>query len=298
MIIVLVGPTASGKSSLGLFLAKKYHGIIVNGDAFQVYKEMEIGTAKPNKKQREEVEHYLYDILNPDENFSIFDYQKKLRETLEEHKDKMVFLIGGSGLYLKAGLYDYTLEEQSFCDMKKYDTYDNSRLYEELKKIDEEASKKIHPNNRRRVLRALEIVLSTGKKKSEIESAQEHKLLYDALFLGIEMEKEALYEKIDQRVEQMFSEGLVEETKTLIKKYSVSCKAFQAIGYKQIILGKNQGWSEEKIKEEIKKATKQYSKRQMTYFRNQLDVHWVHSFQEAETYIEQYKGEKNEIGKN
>ena len=182
--------------------------------------------------------------------------------------------------------------------MKKYDTYDNSRLYEELKKIDEEASKKIHPNNRRRVLRALEIVLSTGKKKSEIESAQEHKLLYDALFLGIEMEKEALYEKIDQRVEQMFSEGLVEETKTLIKKYSVSCKAFQAIGYKQIILGKNQGWSEEKIKEEIKKATKQYSKRQMTYFRNQLDVHWVHSFQEAETYIEQYKGEKNEIGKN
>ncbi len=285
MIYVFVGPTASGKSSCALYLAKKYHGIIINGDAFQVYKGMDIGTAKPSLDERKEVPHYLYDILCPDQNFSIFDYQKLLRKTLDEHLDELIFLVGGSGLYLKSALYDFTFEESSSYDMSNYASLSNEELYEELKRIDEKASLKIHPNNRRRVLRALEILLSTGKKKSEIEDSQEHKLLYDAIFIGFHVDKEILYEKINNRVDQMIENGLFNEVNQLLSIYPSSLKAFQAIGYKQIMEGFKENKAQEEIIEDIKKATRKYAKRQMTYFNHQLPVHWVNNLNEVESML-------------
>ncbi len=286
MIYVIVGPTSSGKSSLGLKLAKKYNGIIVNGDAFQVYEEMDIGTAKPTKEDLDQVPHYLYNIFKPTHEFSIFEYQKLLRETLEKYKDKTIFLIGGSGLYLKSALYDFVLEENSNYNMKDYEKKTNQELYDILKAIDEESIKKIHVNNRRRILRAIQIYLSSGKKKSDIESRQNHKPIYDVMFIGYEIEREELYSRINNRVDDMVKKGLFIEVENLLKKYPKDLKAFQAIGYKEIILGLENNKSQEDIIEDIKKSTRHYAKRQMTYFLHQMDVHWIKDFKSACELIE------------
>lgn len=285
MIYALVGPTASGKSSLAIYLALKYKGIIINGDAFQVYKGMDIGTAKPSLEERKLVPHYLYDILDVNQEFSIYEYQKLLRKTLDEHKDELIFIVGGSGLYLKSSLYDFTLSCENKFDMKEYDSYSNEQLYELLKEVDYESSLKIHQNNRRRVLRALEINFSTGLKKSDIEKNQEHKLLYDVSFLSLDINRDLMYERINKRVDEMVSNGLFREVNDLLSKYPSSLKSFQAIGYKQIINGLKENKSEEEIIEEIKKVTRNYAKRQMTYFKHQLPVIWCKTKEEIEEYI-------------
>lgn len=285
MIYALVGPTASGKSSLAIYLALKYKGIIINGDAFQVYKGMDIGTAKPSLEERKLVPHYLYDILDVNQEFSIYEYQKLLRKTLDEHKDELIFIVGGSGLYLKSSLYDFTLSCENKFDMKEYDSYSNEQLYELLKEVDYESSLKIHQNNRRRVLRALEINFSTGLKKSDIEKNQEHKLLYDVSFLSLDINRDLMYERINKRVDEMVSTGLFREVNDLLSKYPSSLKSFQAIGYKQIINGLKENKSEEEIIEEIKKVTRNYAKRQMTYFKHQLPVIWCKTKEEIEEYI-------------
>lgn len=281
MIYVIVGPTASGKSTLAINLAKKFNGIVVNGDAFQVYKGMDVGTAKPSVEELSEVPHYLFDIFEPTHEFSIFEYQGLLRKTLEEHKDKNIFVVGGSGLYLKSAFYDFSLEKDSSYDMKEFENKTDDELYEYLKSIDEEATLKIHKNNRKRVLRAIEIYLSTGKKKSDIEKVQEHKPIYDVMFIGVNTPREILYDKINARVNQMISLGLFDEVLSLMEDYPHDLKAFQAIGYKEIINGVNNNISRDDIIDEIKKSTRHYAKRQLTYFNHQLDVKWVNSEEEA-----------------
>lgn len=281
MIYVIVGPTASGKSTLAINLAKKFNGIVVNGDAFQVYKGMDVGTAKPSVEELSEVPHYLFDIFEPTHEFSIFEYQGLLRKTLEEHKDKNIFVVGGSGLYLKSAFYDFSLEKDSSYDMKEFENKTDDELYEYLKEIDEEATLKIHKNNRKRVLRAIEIYLSTGKKKSDIEKVQEHKPIYDVMFIGVNTPREILYDKINARVNQMISLGLFDEVLSLMEDYPHDLKAFQAIGYKEIINGVNNNISRDDIIDEIKKSTRHYAKRQLTYFNHQLDVKWVNSEEEA-----------------
>lgn len=280
MIYAIVGPTASGKSKLGFELAKKFNGIIINGDAFQIYQEMNIGTAKPTLEELN-VPHYLYNLFPPNHELSIFEYQKLLRDELTKYQDKNIFLVGGSGLYLKSALYDFTLKENSSFDMSKYDNYSNEELYSLLKSIDMESALKTHANNRKRVLRALEIYYSTGEKKSCIESKQAHKLIYDVMFIGIDIPRDELYARINKRVDEMVEKGLFLEVKNLLKKYPPTLKAFQAIGYKQIINGINENQSEAKIIEEIKKVSRNYAKRQITYFKNQMDVHWIKTFKEA-----------------
>ncbi len=281
MIFALIGQTASGKSSLGLKLAKKYNGIIINADAFQVYKGMDIGTSKPSKDDFALVPHYLYDIFEPTHEFSIYEYQKLLRKEIDKHQDKNIFLVGGSGLYLKAALYDFTLQENSSCDLSMYDKLTNDELYEVLKSVDEEAAKKTHANNRKRVLRALEIFHATGKKKTDIEKAQKHIPLYNVLFIGYDINREILYDKINKRVDQMVEEGLFNEVNNLINKYDPCLKAFQAIGYKEIIKGIEENISKTDIIGLIKKNTRNYAKRQLTYFKNQMEVHWIKNEEEA-----------------
>lgn len=289
MIYVIVGPTASGKSTLAIELAKRFNGIVVNGDAFQVYKGMDVGTAKPTKEELSEVPHLLFDIFEPTYEFSIFEYQKLLRKTLKENEDKNIFVVGGSGLYLKSAFYDFTLEENSSYDMKEYEEKSDDELYELLKSVDEEACNKIHKNNRKRVLRALEIYFSTGKKKSDIEKAQKHEPVFDVLFLGKHIPRDILYDKINARVNQMIYLGLFEEVEELMNKYPHDLKSFQAIGYKEIISGYKENKSKEEIIEEIKKSTRHYAKRQLTYFNHQLDVKWINSLDEAIALVEELK---------
>lgn len=284
MMICIVGPTGVGKSKLAIRLAKALNGEIINGDAFQIYKGMDIGTAKPTKEEREIVPHHLFDFIEPDFEYSIYTYQKNLRNKIEELQDKNVPIIicGGSGLYLKSSLYDFVLNEnKSDVDMSSFEKMNNEELHNYLSSIDLEESKKIHMNNRKRVMRAIEIYLQEGKKKSEIISFQEHKPIYDVTFVGLTKDRDELYELINKRVDLMFSLGLVDEVRNLLKKYPATLRSFQAIGYKEIISGLASGSSEEEMKELIKKNSRNYAKRQFTYFKHQMDVHWFNDIDEA-----------------
>ena len=284
MMICIVGPTGVGKSKLAIRLAKALNGEIINGDAFQIYKGMDIGTAKPTKEEREIVPHHLFDFIEPDFEYSIYTYQKNLRNKIEELQNKNVptIICGGSGLYLKSSLYDFVLNEnKSDVDMSSFEKLSNEELHNYLSSIDLEESKKIHMNNRKRVMRAIEIYLQEGKKKSEIISLQEHKPIYDVTFVGLTKDRDELYELINKRVDLMFSLGLVDEVRNLLKKYPATLRSFQAIGYKEIISGLASGSSEEEMKELIKKNSRNYAKRQFTYFKHQMDVKWFNDIDEA-----------------
>lgn len=288
MIVCIVGPTGIGKSKLACDVALKVGGEIVNGDAFQIYKEMDIGTAKPSKEERQIVPHNLFDYVEPTYNFSSFDYQCSIRNKIDELEKKGVPIIvcGGTGMYLKAGFYDFDLrKEEVKYDMSKYDDYSNEELHNELKKVDEEEAKKIHMNNRKRVLRALQIFFTSGKKKSDIIEEQKHEPIYDVRFIGLTRDREELNQIINERVELMFEMGLLDEVKELMEKYPHNLRSFQAIGYKEIIEGLENHDSIENIKEKIKKNTRNYAKRQMTYFKHQMNVTWFNSSNEAYEYI-------------
>lgn len=292
MIYVIVGPTGVGKSKLSLEYALKNDALIVNGDAFQCYKEMNIGTAKPSKQERSLVPHFLFDITSVEKTYTIYDYQKDLRKTLDEllPLNKDILIVGGSGLYLKSALYDFTLAEaKNDIDMSKYEKMSNEELYNELVKIDEETARKIHPNNRKRVLRGIQIYLESGEKKSHLIDSQQHKLLYDVEFIGISKKtREELYECINQRVDKMIEDGLIEEVNDLMKKYQPTLRAFQAIGYKELMENPNQGNIDD-IVLLIKQRTRNYAKRQYTYFNNQLPVKWFDNYQDALLYMEEKK---------
>ncbi len=263
-----------GKSETALEVAKVFNAEIINGDAFQSFKEMEIGVAKPPKEYFEEVPHHLFSCVNVDEEYSIADYQIKLRNAINEvlSKGKNVVIVGGSGLYIRAALYDYVFSEQAKIDLSKYEKLSNEELHKELEKIDPEQAKIIHENNRKRVLRAIEIYLTQGKTKSEIINSQEHKLVYDAKFFVRDMDREELYKLIDLRVDEMVKNGLVKEVETLVKKYGENLKSLQAIGYKEIIPALKGEYSLEKAIELVKQNSRNYAKRQVTFIKHQFPV--------------------------
>ena len=278
-VIVIVGPTGVGKTKLSIELAKRYNGEIINGDSMQVYKEMSIGTAKIKEEEKENIPHHLFDILSIGDSNSIYDFQKLVRNKIEEiaSRNKLPIIVGGTGLYLKACLYDYEfIETNTNNDIsEKYEKYSNEELHALLEKLDQESASKIHPNNRRRVLRAIEICLS-GESKSSIEAKQEHKLIYDAIVIGLTMDRKILHEIQNVRVDQMINEGLVEEVKFLVNNPNFKdTTAFQAIGYKEFVPYFNKEILLEEAIEKVKIHTHQYAKRQYTFFKNQMNVNWV-----------------------
>ena len=288
MIIVVAGPTCSGKSSLAIKLAQVLNAEIINGDAFQVYKYFDIGTAKPTLKERALVPHHLFDFVDPNTNFNVKDYQELARKTIAdlENKKKNIIIVGGTGLYQKATLYDFSFDdEDNHADMSDLVSLTNEELYEELKKIDEESTKTIHVNNRKRVLRAIEIYRLHGKTKTSIIDSQEHKLLYDVMFIGLNVEREKLYNDINNRVDEMIKDGLVEEVTNLKTKYPESIHAFQAIGYKELLAYLDHKLTLNEAIELIKKNSRNYAKRQMTYFKNQLPMKWFDNADKAYNYV-------------
>ena len=263
-----------GKSETALEVAKVFNAEVVNGDAFQCYKKMDIGVAKPPKEYFSIVQHHLFSFVDVDQEYSIADYQKDLRKTVDEilSRGKNVVIVGGSGLYIRSSLYDYEFAELPKVDMSKYEAMSNEELFEELKKIDPKQAEIIHMNNRKRVLRAIEIYLSQGKTKSEVIEEQQHKLVYDAKFFVRDMDRDILYNAINQRVDKMVEAGLLEEVKSLVEKYGEDCQSLQAIGYKELIpVLKNEISLDEGI-EQIKKNSRNYAKRQVTYIKHQFPV--------------------------
>ena len=278
MILVLTGPTGSGKSKMAISLAKKLNAVIVNADAFQVYKDLNIATAKPSDEEQMEVPHFLFSFIPLDEGYNVAEYQKDLRAILAEFaaRKQSVIIAGGTGLYIRAALYDYRFKEQEErLDLSQFDNFSNEDLHLTLAKLDPLSAEKIHPNNRQRVLRAIEICLLGGKNKSELEADQTHKPIYEARFYGIEDERDHLYERCNARVEEMFASGLLEENKVLIDRYGRDVPAFRAIGVKETFPYFDGEASLEETKELIKKNTRNYVKRQMTFFRNQFDIKWI-----------------------
>ena len=279
-VIVVIGPTSVGKTKMGVALAKKLNGEVISGDSMQIYKYMDIGTAKATKEEMEGVVHHCLDILNPQDNYSVHDFQKTVRKKITEisQRHHVPIIVGGTGLYIKAALYDYHFEEtEDNHDLikEKYQSYDDQQLYDHLLSIDEESAEILHPNNRRRVLRAIEIYENTGRKKSEIINEQQHVCLYDAYFVGLTLPRDVLYERINKRIDMMKKNGLKEEVFNLYKQgLNREHQSMKAIGYKEWFDYFEHQIDEETVYDNIKKHSRQYAKRQYTWFKNQFDVHW------------------------
>ena len=270
-VIVIVGPTGVGKTKLSIELAKKYNGEIINTDSTQIYKNLDIATAKIKENEKENIIHHLIDIKNIEEDYTVFDYQNDSRKKIEEilNRKKTPILVGGTGLYIKACLYDYKFEKGNIINMHEDKT--NEELYDKLLKID--PNTEIHINNRKRVIRALNYYEETGKIPSNKEKTD--KLLYDTIFIGLTTGRETLYERINDRVDAMIKSGLVEEAKKMYDLNIRSKAVMTPIGYKELFdYFDNKCTLDESINL-IKQRSRNYAKRQYTWFKNQMDINWV-----------------------
>jgi tRNA dimethylallyltransferase len=287
MIYVIGGPTASGKTTLAIWLAKLLRAPIINADAFQIYQGMDIGTNK-NMKDFHGIHNYLFDIVKPDQAYSVARYQHDVRQLFQklDAVHQPIVMVGGTGLYMKASIYDFTFTDEKFAiDLSKYEHMDEASLYQTLVNLDPQSAKAIHPHNRRRVLRAIAIYFQTGKTKTEQEALQKKQPIYPCQFFAIESERTKLYQMIDDRVEQQFDQGLIEEVKGLLAQYPPTSRAFEGIGYKEVIAMLQHNFSLNETKTKIKLATRRYAKRQFTYFKHQLPMQWFASLDEAKEKI-------------
>ena len=279
-VIVVIGPTSVGKTRMGVELAKAMNGEVISGDSMQIYKGMDIGTAKVTEQEMAGIVHHCIDILEPTDEYSVKDYQYSVRFQIDDitRRGKIPIIVGGTGLYIKAALYDYEFSETKDNHeifREKYKDYDNEQLYQHLINIDEKSALELHPHNRQRVLRAIEIYEETGQKKSDIEALQQHVCLYDAYFVGLTIERELLYSRINQRVDAMKEQGLEKEVTDLYHRgLERSYQSMKAIGYKEWFDYFEGIIDKETVYENIKKHSRQYAKRQYTWFKNQFDVHW------------------------
>lgn len=261
MKIFIMGPTGVGKTKLSVELAKLYDAYIINCDAVQVYKGLDIGSAKVTEEEKCGIKHFLFDIKNPDEEYSVKDYQTDLRNLFDKYSKKNLIIVGGTGLYATAGAYDYRFNDE---EKKDYSKFNNEELYSLA--LEKDKNCKIDKNNRVRLERFLQ---------KDITSLVAPKLLYpDAHFIGLTTSRENLYQIINKRVDKMVKDGLIDEVKELYKKYPNSLILKRAIGYKEIIEYLDNKISLEKSIDEIKKNSRHYAKRQYTWFNNKMDIKW------------------------
>ena len=289
-VLVIVGPTAVGKTAFGIRCANTFNGEIISGDSIQIYKGLDIGSAKPDANELSQARHYLIDIKEADDNYSVKEFQELSRKYIDKisNEGKLPIIVGGTGLYIKASLYDYVFfDEQEEDD--QYEDLSNEEIYELLKQKDPAALEKIHINNRKRLVRALNIYEKHHKGISQIKSEQEHKPIYDALIIGLTMDRETLFERINMRVDRMINDGLLEEIKGLLAKgISFDDQSMQGIGYKEFRNYFEGTKSLEDCIEDIKINSRHFAKRQYTFFKNQLDVKWFTDQEEAIREVEKW----------
>lgn len=288
-VIVICGPTASGKTSLGIKLAKKIEGEIVSCDSMQIYKDMTIGTAKPTDEELKEAKHYLVDFVMPNERYSVAEYKKDAEYTIEQiiKSGKKPIIVGGTGLYLNSLVYgiDYPNIETDLNYRQELEDRVNKEglenLYKEANKIDSKAMEKISSNDKKRILRILEIYHSTGKTKTQLEEdSRKNGPKYDYKIFVLNMDREKLYDRINKRVDIMIEDGLIDEVKQLLKKYKEFPTAMQGLGYKEVVEYLENKLTKVEMIEKIKQETRRYAKRQITWFKSYENAIWLDAFNE------------------
>ena len=273
-VIVILGATGVGKTRLSIEIAKKYNGEIINADSMQIYKELNIGTAKIKEEEKENIPHHLFDKKNVFEDYSIYDYQSDCREKINNilNDGKLPILVGGTGLYIKSALYDYKIDYDN--NINTHDDLTTSELYDKLISLDKEIEGKIDKNNRRRLINAINYF---ERNNSSIINNKTSKLLYDVIFIGITTDREVLYSNINNRVDKMISEGLLEEVKSFYDKKIYTKPLKGGIGYKELYEYFDGEVSLEEAIEKIKRNSRRYAKKQYTFFNHQLPVTWFYT---------------------
>lgn len=294
-VVIICGPTASGKTALSIELAKKINGEIVSADSMQIYDEMNIGTAKPDKEEMQGIKHYLIGNIKPTQRYSVSEFKKDAIASIEEiiSKNKMPIVVGGTGLYVNSLVYgiDYPEIETNLKYRKQLEQEVLEKglqyLYDRAVEIDKEAMKNISPNDKKRILRVLEIYKETGKTKTEIEKeSRKNGIPYDYRIFAINMPRDILYDKINKRVDIMLEKGLIQEVEKLYKKYGEKLlTSMQAIGYKEVVEYLKGNCSKEEMIEKVKMETRRYAKRQLTWFKKIENVHWLDGLNEIQNNV-------------
>ncbi|MDI7741528.1 tRNA (adenosine(37)-N6)-dimethylallyltransferase MiaA [Lysinibacillus fusiformis] len=297
-VVAIVGPTASGKTALSIQMAKAFDGEIINGDSMQIYKGLDIGTAKITEQEMEGVPHHLLSFKEPTESFSVAEYQTLVRDKIAEiqSRGKLPIIVGGTGLYVQAVLYDFQFTKEDVDEEARKKYYDElakigpDAMHAKLMELDPETAKTIHPNNTRRVIRALEMVELHGVSKASEEHNRGNIPLYHHLIIGLDMDRGKLYERINLRVDIMMEQGLLEEVKGLYERGIRNVQSVQAIGYKELYAYFDGRLTLTDAIEELKQNSRRYAKRQLTYFRNKMDVEWIgNNWNEIEKYSKLFK---------
>lgn len=294
-VIIIVGPTASGKTALSIELAKKIDGEIISCDSMQIYKDMNIGSAKPTIEEMQGIKHYMIDIAEPTERFSVAEYKKRSEEAIEEilQKGKVPIIVGGTGLYANSLIYNIEYNEIMLDEeyrknlMKIAETEAGlATLYEKARSIDPEAMEKISANDKKRIIRVLEIKHSTGKNKTELElESRKNEVKYEYKVFAINMPREILYDRINKRVDIMIKNGLIDEVENIIEKYKEFPTAMQAIGYKEIVMYLKGKLTKQEAIEKIKQESRRYAKRQITWFKKIEDIKWIDGLKDKDENI-------------
>lgn len=282
-VIVIGGPTASGKTALSIELAKTINGEIVSADSMQIYKEMDIGTAKPDEEEKQNIKHYMLDIIQPNQRYSVADYKRDAKQAIREivQKGKTPIVIGGTGLYIDSLIYEieYPEIEIDLSYRKHLEELVEKQgllsLYEKAKQIDEKAMEKISKNDKKRILRVLEIYHQTGKTKTELDEQSKKEPEFDYKMFAINMDRELLYSRINKRVDIMLEKGLIQEVQEIYNKYKEFPTAMQALGYKEVVEYLEQKITKDEMIEKIKMESRRYAKRQLTWFRKNKKTIWL-----------------------
>lgn len=283
-VIVICGPTASGKTALSIQLAEKINGEIISSDSMQIYKYMDIGTAKPTQEEMQGIPHYLLDFIEPNQRYSVAEFKKDAEAAIEEilSKGKTPIVVGGTGLYVDSLIYgieyqDIQLDEKYRQELENRTIKEGlEKLYNEALKIDPQAMEKISSNDKKRILRVLEIYKATGKTKTEQEiESRKNGIKYDYKVFAINWDRKLLYERINKRVDIMIEQGLIQEVEQLLKKYDKFPTAMQGLGYKEVVEYLQGVTTREKMIDKIKMETRRYAKRQITWFKKNKQTIWI-----------------------
>jgi len=294
-VIVIGGPTASGKTALSIELAKKIGGEIVSCDSMQIYKEMNIGTAKPDTEEMQGIKHYMLDFVSPEQRYSVADYKIDAKKAIKEiiKKGRTPIVVGGTGLYIDTLIYEieYPQIETDLEYRKELENLIQEKglqyLYNQAKQIDEKAMQKISQNDTKRILRVLELYKQTGKTKTELEEeSRKNEPEYDYIVFAINMDRDVLYDRINKRVDIMMEKGLIQEVENLCKKYKQMPTAMQGLGYKEVVEYLENKCTKEEMVDKIKQESRRYAKRQLTWFRKNKQTIWLDGLQDIQKNID------------
>lgn len=293
-VVVICGPTASGKTALSIELAKRIGGEIVSCDSMQIYQDMTIGTAKPTVEEMDGIKHYLIDFVPPNRRYSVADFKKDAKQAIQEilARGKVPIIVGGTGLYVNSLIYQIEYSEMEPDEKYRKQLEERAKqeglekLYEEAVKIDKQAMEKVSKNDQKRILRVLEIYHQTGKTKTQQErESRQKKPEYDYRIFGLTMDRQKLYERINLRVDLMIKQGLIQEVQSLIQKYDAFPTAMQGLGYKEVVEYLNGTLTKEEMIEKLKMETRRYAKRQLTWFRRIENLIWLDGLEVKEKNI-------------